>query len=317
MSITISAVVTEFGAYYQNNRANQQQLMKKLMQKSETEKLFQRRITKDTRLEFASADFADVLQRFQKAWTPKGGVTFTPNKIELYRQKIDLAESPDDLMPSWLGFLTSDDLDRKTWPFVRWWLESNLQKATENLEKNEIFGGVPGTITPGTATAAGTNMLGIRKILNDGITAGTINEIAVGAAPTDPEDFVDYVEEFVAGIPELIRSEIDIIVTSPAQLALFRSGMRKKYNVNWGQVDELETVIDTTLKVVGVASHAATTKLWATPKWNRIVGIKAPQNEGIFRVENVDRLVKAYTDWDKGVGFQINPYVYSTDVDKV
>jgi hypothetical protein len=56
-------------------------------------------------------------------------------------------------------------------------------------------------------------------------------------------------------------------------------------------------------------------KLWCTPKSNAIKLGKKTQNMNAVRVENVDRLVKMYSDWWCGVGFVIPEIVFTNDRD--
>lgn len=318
-TITAADVVTEWGALYRNQGQTTSDVMVKLRVKSETEALFRRRITNNTILEKVSADFARVLQRFQKAFTPIGGVTFEPQKINLYRLKIDAQETPDDLVETWLGFLTDNNLDRKTWPFSRWYAMQLIEQANEDFEKFEVFGGVPATITPGTATPAGGSLLGIKKQLNDNHAAGKTTTLSMGAVPTDPLLFVEYIEEMTKlaqAANETLFEEVDTWVMSKTLMRRFMTGMREKYNMNYNQTD-IATVIDTSVKITGLNSHAGSNKIWATPAWNRECGIKSPANQNVFQVENVDRTVKYYTDYFKGVGFWIPEYILMNDVELV
>lgn len=319
LTITAADIVTEWGALFRDQGQTKNDIISILRTKSETEAIFKRRVTKNTVMEKASAEFARVLQRFQKGWTPIGGVTFLPEKINLYRLKIDAQETPDDLVETWLGFLTDGNLDRKEWPFSKWWVAELIKQANADFEKFEIFGGVPGTITPGTATAAGTNVLGIKKQLNDGHAAGSTRTLTMGAVPTDPVLFVKYIEDMNAlaqSSNEELFQEIDQWNMSKALMRRFQTGMRTKYNMNYDQTPLL-TVIDSDVKIVGLNSHSGSTKIWATPAWNRECGIKDPGNENIMRLENVDRTIKAYTDYHKGVGFWIDNYIYQNDVELV
>lgn len=318
-TITASDIVTEWGAVIRSNKAAAIDLMTRLRVVSETEALFKRRITDLTVLEKANAQFARVLQRFQTAFTPIGGVTFKPNKIQLYRLKIDASEYPDSLVETWLTFLTDKKLDRKQWPFAKWYAGELLLQANEDFEKFEVFGGVPGTITPGTATAQGTNLLGIKKQLNDAHAAGKTLTLSMGAVPTDPLLFVAYMEDMsklAATTNEALYQNIDQFVMSKQLKRRFMEGMRKKYNMNYNQTD-LVTIIDTNVSVTGVNSHAGSTKIWATPAFNRECGIKSPENENVMQVENIDRQVKFYTDYFKGVGFWLPEYIYQNDVELV
>lgn len=313
--MNVSAIITEWSALYRKGQASVADLMNMLRYKSETEALFPIRYTESTIMERSSASFSRVLQRFQKAFTPTGAATFEPRKIPLHRLKIDIQETPDDLVETWLGFLASENTDRTTWPFIKWWLKQAIDQAAQDLEKNEIFYGVLGSITPGTANTAGNNMLGLRKQIRDGVTDGDVNNLAMGAVPTDPVDFVVYMEEMRKALPTLIRDEIDMFVMSKDHAELFAEGMDLKYNTNYMQVPNIMTIKRSNIAVKGVESHQGSDMIWATPKFNRQGGYKATQNETVFEVEKVDRTVKAYTDYHKGFGFWIPEYVYTNGED--
>lgn len=309
-------VVSEWGAVYREGGQAVQDIMNKLMQKSVTAGYFPTRVTNKTILEKVSAEFSRVLQRFQKGYTPTGSTTFEPLQIPLTKLKIDLQETPDDLEESWLGFLADNNLDRTKWPFITWYLANALLQADKDLEA-EIYAGVQGSITPGTANTPGTTINGIKKQINVLNAASKLNLITVGASPTDAQDYVDYVEEFVSGIDRLLRNELDYIFVSEDNRDLFRDGMRLKYNTQYLQVGDnnITTLRNNNIQLIGLPSMVGSSKIWTTPVWNRQMGFKKPENELVFKVENVDRTVKAYTDYYKGFGFWIGEYVTSNDVE--
>jgi hypothetical protein len=318
-TIIAADVVTEWGAYYRQQGQTFQDIVKKLMQKSVTAGYFPTRFTNNTILEKVSAEFARVLQRFQKGFTPIGSTTFEPMRIQLYKLKIDLMETPDDIEETWLGFLADNSLTRKDWPFIKWYLANALDQADKDLELSEIWAGVPGTVTAGTANAAGTSLLGIRKQINDINTAGTGSMITMGAVPTDAVGVVDYVEEMIEAVPELLRNELDFVFLNQTNRNLFRDGMRTKYNTYYADVDDnkITKLRNYNIQLAALPSMVGNNKIWATPLWNRQAGFKKPGNEKIFQVENVDRNVKAYTDYFKGFGFWISQYLVYNDVDLV
>lgn len=318
-AIIAADIVAEFGAYYRNGGQNIKDVLLQFFVKSETEKIFNRRITEDTKKQGATAEFSSVLQSFQKQWTPKGDVTFSPLSQELFRLKIDVESYPDDLHESWLAFLTDNNLDRKTWPFVRWWVTNIINKSHEDYETQEIFNGVYVAPTPGTPGVTGQSVDGIKVQLNRFNSDGLGNTITLGAVPTDPVAFVEYMESMDAYISESneqLFSNLDGYYMSKKLVKRFRTGMRNKYNQNYAQAD-IATMIDSDIPLIGLNSHSGSTKIWATPKVNRIQYMKAPGNENIMKVENVDRLVKAYTDYWKSVGYWNPAWVYQNDVELV
>lgn len=323
LTITATDVVAEWGAVYrgadQAGKDARQALIDFFLQKSETEAIFTRHLTDKTILEKSSAEISKVLQRFQKAFTTKGGVTFKPRKIELNRLKIDVSEYPDELVPSWLSFLAENNLKRSEWPFVKWYAERLLAKSNEDWELDEIFKGKLGTITPGTATASGTNANGIKFLLNKYHTEGTINTITMGAVPVDPVQFVEYVEDFfklIQSSNETLAENLDNLFMSKTLSRRFKTGMREKYNMNYSQAD-LATIIDTNVGIVGLNSHAGSTKIWTTPKENRVLAVKGAANESIFKVEENKREVAFMTDYWKGVGLWVSQFAFQNDVELV
>lgn len=318
-TITATDIVAEWGAIYRAEGQSVKDLLTKLTQRSVTASYFPTRITEKTVMEKAIAEFARVLQRFQKGWTPIGGTTFTPSKIPLYKLKIDLEETPDDLEESWLGFLADNDLKRDKWPFIKWYLMNALIQAEQDLELNEIYKGVVGNITPGTANAAGTSLQGIKKQINLMDAAGEGKKITLGAVPTVGKELVEYVDDLIGGAGRLLTNELDYIFMEEDNHDLFRDGMREKYNTNYEQVadSKITKLRNHNIQVVGLPSMVGSSKIWTTPKWNRQGGFKKPGNEKIFEVERVDRKVKAYTDYYKGYGFWIPQYTVYNDVELV
>src|SRR4051812_28868898 len=135
MAITISDIITEFGAYYKAGGQGIKDLQTQIRTKSDTDELFVTIPTTDTVLRGGSTAVTTVLQAFQKAWTPLGNLTIEGQTITLLPLKIDVQEQPDVLEQSWLGFLADGNLDRKQWPFVRWWLEAAiLPQSREDWE---------------------------------------------------------------------------------------------------------------------------------------------------------------------------------------
>src|SRR5690606_17915047 len=207
----ITDIIAEFNAYYRPGGQGMKNLITKLLQRSVTEAYFPRRITEATIMDNALVSFQRALQRFQKQWTPTGGATFVPTSIQLTALKIDEEFYPDEIEESWLGFLADNNLDRKTWPLVRFMVEGALDKAQEDLELAEIYHGVLGTLTPGTANAAGTSLNGIKTTINAHITAAKTVPVVVGAAPSTALAYVNYIEEIINSTPRLLRNNLDFV----------------------------------------------------------------------------------------------------------
>jgi len=312
----IADIITEFGAYYIKNDANMTRLYKQLTYTEKTASMLTPFFTDDTIYRASEARIARVLQPFQKAWTPISQAQFVPVQIEMFKMKIDSQEYPDDLEGTWLGFLAGDGIDRKQWPFIRWFVEVLLlPKAKEDYELYEIFKGVHANPTPGTAGAAGTTIDGLRKAINTQVTGGRITPITLGAVPTDPTDMVDYVEEFADGINKLYWDIPMQVAMTQANERLYKRGLRAKYGRDLDFTGTNAKIKETNLEVIGLPSMVGVGKIWCTPKENVLHLQKKTQNKQAIYIDSIDRLVKMFTDWWAGVGFIIPEIVFTNDVD--
>lgn len=328
MAIIVTDVVSQYGAFYKPGSDNEKNLRNMLYKPSETARFFQLRPTEDTIWRGTSASLSRVLQPFQKSFTPISNITFKPNQFDLFKLKVDLQETPDDLEATYLGFLANTpEQDRSKWPFVRWWLEVHVMpKKEEDLEVNEIFTGEFAAPIPGTAGAAGTAMNGLRKVIRGYNTAGRTNlgngAIVNGAVPTDEVDFCTYVEEFVEAIPSIFRSKLDYIFMSKDLVTRYRKGKRKKYGlqVNFLSgtgVSDLVTIEDYTfITVQGLESMTGSNMIWASIASNRINPKKKASAANTMLVQQfAPRVVSAYSDWWDAYNFEVPEFIFHNDQD--
>lgn len=321
MKINIDEIIAEFGNHYVNGGQGMQNLQTVLMQRSVFTQSFPLFPTENTIAYKATASIKRVLQAFQRKFTPIAGneAKFELESIPLDHVKIDELISPDEIMPSWLGFLAENKLNRAEWPIVRFITEELIIKQYySDLELLESFKGVKGAIVDGTATAAGTSLNGVRKKIRDGFAAGKTKQIVLGVIPNDPVQVADYLETFVKNIPDLIRVELSEISVSLKVERLYREGVRKKYNLNYEQKTNLSTLIDDPqITVKGYPAMDGSDLIFTTPKFNKANPMKAGDNQGRFDVQKQDRDVKLLSDWWIGLGFWYLPYVYHNDQDLV
>ena len=318
MALAIADVVALFGAYYLNNNQNLASLYQLLRRATQTESMFTPVNTDDTIWRAAKTLFSRVVQPFQKRFTPLAGVTFVPVAIQQFKMKVDAQEYPDELEATWLGFLDGEGIDRKAWPFVRWYCEVYLiPQIKQDIEQLEIYQGVYVAPTDGQPGAAGTSMDGIKVTINRHITAGRITPITTGALAVDPLDFVNQIEGWVDGIDKAYWSIPMMLGLSETLERRFLRGQERKYGKNTGGGALGNVVNNTNITLKGLVSHQNTEKFWCTPVANAIMLRKRAQNQTAIQVENVDRLLKFFTDFSMGIGFIIPEIVFTNDRDLV
>lgn len=319
--MTLASIISDYGAFYIQNEANMDRLYKLAYRKSGTGLLFNNVMTTETtQVRSAKSSMTrSGAQGWQKAWTPVGTIAFEPWKHDLYRMKINNEQVPDELYDSWLQFLTNiNDVDRLNWPFVRWWLEEHVIPLWEQeKEESVIYKGVYVAPTAGTAGTLAGMMDGIGKKIADQISAGRTTAFVMGAVPaTDDELLYDYVYDMVKQIDTKYRSNKMEVVMATELADRFKEGKRLKFNLQYQQVDQLETLYHLpNVKIVGVDSMTTKKRMFITPPENRVRYVNpGARSSNVFEIDKIDFVtLRAFTDWHETVGFQIPELVFCND----
>ncbi|WP_276496710.1 hypothetical protein [Pontibacter litorisediminis] len=314
--MNIQDIIAEFGAYYINSGQNMARIVKMLNAPSKTDSVLTSIITDDTVWRASQATIGRVLQPFQKKWTPIDALKLVPVAIQQFKMKVDSEEYPDDLEATWLGFLTGEGIDRKSWPFIRWYVEVMLiPQAKEDYELYEVYKGIYQAPQDGVAGAAGTSMDGLKKAINDQVTAGRITPIVTGAPDADNKVFVDQIEFFTDRINQNYQHVPMQLCMSPALEKRFHRGYRALYGKDTDYKGSNGSVDFSNVTIIGLPSMSGESKIWMTPKGNAIHLGKRTQNMNQVQIESEDRKVKLFSDWSRGVGFIIPETVFTNDQD--
>ncbi len=311
MAITTTQIVAEYGAYYIDAGQNKKRILNMLSQGREIVNFATPIKTDDTIYRMANATFQSLVQPFQKAFTQKGGVDLVPKEIRQYRFKIDDEFMPDELVATWLGFLTAKQVDRKEWPFVKWLIEVYYKnQIDQDMELNEYYKGVYAAPAAGVAGANGTGMNGVQKLLTDGIAAGTINSINIGAL--DAATIFDQVETFTDSIAEVYQGIKMNVFMSRYWYKKYMQDKRAQGFYQKTSDKEIDSGIDfTPLDVVPLASMVGTSDIFCTPKENFIHLSPATLTKNSYKLEEAKRAVAVMADWQEGLGFGIDQIVWT------
>lgn len=310
MGLIVSDIVAEYGAYYIKGGQNEARLKRLLLFGRETVKQATKVKTEDTVFRLAQSSVSSLVQSFQKTWTPKGDVTFTPNPIQLYNLKVDLDLYPDEIKNSWLAFLESNNLSRKEWPLIRYIMEVHLiTRIDDDMERNEYYKGIYTAPTAGTAGLNGKSMNGVEYLLKN--NAG-VNRVALGAA-LDPSTIYDQMEEFYELVSEEYQNTRMIIGVAPKWKRAFLKDKRSLGYYDISSSKEINDSLDfSPARVVGLPSMIGSDDIWATPADNFLHVTRYGENASKFKVEEAKRCVSIMTDWWEGLGFGINEAVWTT-----
>lgn len=315
MSIITTDLVTAFGARYINEGQNMESLKEQIRQRSVTPSYAVPIIHDSDVYRSSNSKLGEIVQGFQKTFTAKGDLTFTPNEIVLRNAKIDLALYPDDVKGKWLGFLANIDKDsRAEWEIVRYLLEKHVvPQIPHDMETSAYWGGSYVAPTPGTAgTTAGT-MDGLKKLIDAGLTATTMNAIALTNLPT-ASGMVECVEEFTDDIfahnPALRGVKMRVFMESKNLVNYFRD-RRATFGGNVDYTAGITTVdFSPNIELVALPSMEGSGYIWATPVDN-FVHLRKSNGMKDPKVEEFLRQVYLMLDWYEGIGFEYNELVYA------
>jgi hypothetical protein len=308
MAIIATNIVQEYGAYYLNSGQNKSRLLQLLLFGRETTKIAREIKTDDTVYQLADSSITSLVQPFQKSWTPKGDIKFEPNKITLFKMKVDLDLYPDDIEDNWLGFLASENQSRKEWPLIRYIMEEHLiKKIEEDLELKEYYHGVRTEPTAGTAGATGTSMDGVKHLLQNNSKVNRLDMDTLEAS---------IIYDQLVGAFEQVSEEYQhtsmLICMAPKWLRAFLKDKRAQGYYQITKPGDIDNTLDfSPAKVIGLPSMIGTDDLFITPKANLLHLTKKGKNSASFKVEESKRNVAIMTDWWEGFGFGLNEVVWT------
>jgi len=310
MSITVSSVVSAYGSYYENAGQNQKRVLQLLTQGRQLPNYCTPMITNDTIFRLGNSTIGEIVQGFQKGFTAKGGIEIVPNEIRLYHMKVDDEFQPDDLQATWLAFWANlNDAERKNWPFVKWAIETHYMKRLyADMEKNAYYKGVYAAPSTGVAGTAATAFTGLKKQLQDGVDAGTINSVDIGAL--DVSTIFDQVELFTDGISQEYQGEAMNVFMSPHWYKKYKQDARSQgfyQKFNAGEIDD--SIDFTPLNVKPLVSMTGTDDIFCTPKANLLWLYSSDKKS--FKLEEAKRSVALMMDWWEGLGLGINQAVWT------
>jgi hypothetical protein len=315
MSVITTDLVTQFGNYYVNEGQNMDRLKSALRQPAVTPSFAVPIIHDSDVYRTSKTALGSIVQQFQKAFTPKGDITFTPNEIRLRNLKVDLSLYPDDVKGKWIGFLQNLSVqERADWPIVRYMLEKEVvPQIPHDLEMSTYWKGVYTNPTAGTAGNAEDAMDGIRRLLNNGIADNSMRRITLTDAPTTANIF-ERIEEFAekCALTNTALSGVrQRIYISPSWLRAYYRDKRNTHGADTNFSTTGINVIDfmPNVELVGLPSMEGADYIWATPVDNfvhlrKLGGMTTP------KVEESKREVFLMLDWWEALGFHYNEMVF-------
>lgn len=309
MGLNTTKIVESFGSHYIPEGQNEKRLLSALRTPSVTTGYAKPIIYDGDTYRFAHTRLGEIVQQFQKQFTPKGDLEFKPKEIKLRNIKIDLSLYPDEVKGSWLGFLQGlEEQERSKWPLIRFLIEKEvLPQLKQDLELKAYFKGKYIAPTAGTAGDSSKVIDGVKTLLEAGIADSSMNSVALDKITAT--NAFDMIEQFVDNIDPLLNGTKMRVYMPEKILRWYHRDKRNTHGTDVNYNPQKPVVDFTNVELVGLPSMAGENYIWATPVDNflylrRVNGMKKP------RVEESKREVSLMADWWEGLGFGYNELVY-------
>lgn len=308
--ISLAQLKEAFGTYI---GTNQKDILLLLTQPTASQKFMTTIASADLEYRASKAVIDDLVQGFQKKWTPKGTAAFTPIAIPQRRHKFDWEMYPDDIVDSWLGFLGDEGIDRKQWPITRFIIEKLiLPKINDNRELKLIGKGIYEAPVEGTAQATGKSMDGFITILEKLKTAGGSHVNFITLPVLTADNIFDSVELFASEVAEIYQDIPMELFLSRKWYSAYHKKRRDLHGQDTNYTGQKDLVEGSNLTLTPLPSMNGKDVIFTTPREN-FIRLKN-RNEGAsnITVESIDRQIKVFADWYESVGFGIQEAVFAS-----
>lgn len=313
--IDLSAVTAQLGAYI-SKPENAKGIWVRMFQELELMQYMRKISGQKGSYAGMKSSSTEVLQAFQKAFTNKGGVAFTPYLNTVYRAKVDvLLDNMDEIVDSYLHFMADESKDRKDWPLVKYIIDNHvIPQMVEDLNI-AMCRGVYVAPTPGTAGTAIGTMNGLQKIITDEIFATSLVPIVTGAITS--ANAVTKLELFADGIDSDYTDKGGVVFCSKSVERMYKEHYRTLFGTTNAVGSKNNVSLDNyPIELVGLKGWGSSQRLLFTPtgaSGNLLYMYDKIFTPTTFEAQKEDRSVKLLGDLHTGVGFNTLEAVFAND----
>lgn len=307
MAIDITALTTALGAFHKIHAA---ELYTKLLNKEYSQKYF--RTIAGVKDEYIATELEmkDLVQGYQKGWTPSADAKFKPETLKVRRLKIDWAFEPAAIEKTWEGARIDGSKIEGQDLLESYIMEMIFRQVRKQMEYKEVFKGVYAAVTAGTPSVAGTNMDGLLKVVSNAITATKITPVVTGAITqaTAREKF----EQVFDAVDVDYQAEELVALCSP-ELARF---YKRDYRTEFGAANDYQGMNKEDEQILMDGTNCLITPIPGMAGSQRII-VTTPDNlarvvDGEAEIDNLNltfvrnrREIEVMGDFKFGVGFPI------------
>jgi hypothetical protein len=306
--IDISALSSSLGAYH---RQHASELYSSLIEKDREMSLFG--TIAGVKDEFVATEMqlSEIIQSYQKDWTPKGDVVFKPEIGKVRRVKVDLELDPVTLEKTWEGARIDGSLPEGQ-QLLEGYIMNEIIKRIKKDVRKQAFKGVYAAPTAGTAGAASAALDGLEKIYKTAALAGKIDNMVTTAGAVTVSNARDRVEEVFDSVADDYKDENLVMILSQTNLRHYKRDYRAEFGANQdykGMNGELQPVMidGTNCELFGVPALNGGDLMIVTLRENlkRLIDGTGEDNDFNLRFQVNRRVIEVLGDFKMGFMFPV------------
>jgi len=271
------------------------------------------------RVVFTEAEVTEVAQAYQPDWTPKGGLSLTPEEYQVRYMKVDRDINPNDLRQTYLADMLPNAQSEEH-EIVRLYYKKMLERSALDTDRALIKGKYVAP-TKGQAGKSTEMVDGLIALVQSFVTKKQITPVKVGAI--NATNAVTQIKKLYKAIPEDFRE-------NPLLKCYMFSGMWDAYfenheatrGVMTDYAQQKKRVIPGTDCEIVILPHGGASDMVLFTMENNVKLIENEPSDLLkFTIEKAKRMLNYMQDWAAGICFVVvgeagnaeNQYVWCND----
>ena len=243
----------------------------------------------------------EVIQAYQKAWTPKGGISIQPEKLELQDVKIDI-ELTDlkTTLKGWLSGYNKEGSQAYKLSFVGYLLKLILMRSRQDDNIAAIKGVYKAPIAGQPGKAINTRD-GLYQLVRNAVAKNKVKPFALGN--WNQANIVNYLRDFILAVPETIRDRSNLALYVPKTFIEMYWAAKRLQEGNYPTYDASKTTVPgfDNIRLIGVPYAGNTQRLILTYIGNINQVMNIVEEKGLITLEQSKRVVNAFGDYEAAI----------------
>lgn len=303
----LTQLTSSLGAYH---RKHSDELFSTLLERDHELRIFQTISGVKDEFVFDEVQMTEVIQAYQKTWTPKGDIIFKPEILKARRIKVDMELDIIALERTWEGARIDGSLPEGQ-EFFEGYIMDYIAKRIRKDLRTALFKGIYVAPTTGTAGAAINSMDGLLTQYTTALAASKINNVVATGVLT-PSNVREKLEDIYDSVDDDFKEENLVMLVSGTVLRWYKRDYRSEFGANTDYnapgKELVPAIIDgTNTEVIGIPAMNGSSAVIVTTKDNlkRLIDGTGEDSDFNLRFQVNRRIIDVLADFKMGVGFPI------------